>query len=76
MTQVRKAFLGIAEEEMPPRPRRVLHRVPHEIGAIDPILEAGAPSIECPDDRHPVRQYEVETGKHSRKIWVVPCLGQ
>ena len=75
-SQLDEALLEITEKEMTPWPRRVPQRVSHEVRTIYPVLQAGAAKVERPDDRHPVRQHQVEAGQNTCKLRTVPGLAK
>ena len=75
-SQLDEAFLGITEKEMAPGPRCVPQRVSHEIRTVYAVLEAGSTKVERPNDRHPVRQHQVEPGQDPGEFGVVPGLAK
>src|SRR5258708_36887194 len=58
------------------RPRCVPQRVSHKIRTVYPVLQAGSTKVERPNDRHPVRQHQVEPGQDPGEFGVVPGLAK
>ena len=75
-SQLDEAFLGIAEKEMAPGPRCVPQRVSHKIGTVHPVLQTGSTKVERPNDRHSVRQHQIEPGQDPGEFRVVPGLAK
>ena len=71
-SQLDEAFLGISEKEMAPGPRCVPQHVSHEIRTVYAVLETGSTKVECPNDRHPVRQHQVEPSQDPGELGAVP----